>query len=70
MENGIHIRSNHTGRYLNPAGSWSPLRADARLFPTAIEARDWCVQAKLAHVEIVVVRDALIYLRVPVREED
>jgi hypothetical protein len=70
MENGIHVRSKHTGRYLNSGGSWSALRSDARLFPTAIEARNWCVQAKLANVEIVIFRDALIYLRVPMFEGD
>jgi len=68
MENEIHIRSKLTGRYLNPGGSRSALRADARSFLAATEAKDWCVQARLVNVEIIVVRDALICMRIPVSE--
>jgi hypothetical protein len=68
MGNEIHIRSNTTGRYLEPDGSWSALRADARHFSTSAEAKIWCVQECLVNVEIVVVRDALICMRVPVSE--
>ena len=69
MDNEIHIRSNNTGRYLNPGGSWSALRCDARNFLTAAAAKSWCVQAGLVDVEIVVVRNALICMRVPVGED-
>jgi hypothetical protein len=68
MDNEIHIRSNTTGRYLDSSGRWSALRDNARHFPTAAEARNCCVAERLANVEIVVVRDALICMRVPVAE--
>ena len=65
MENEIHIRSKNTGRYLNQAGTWSGQRSDAREFPTMVEAQNWCAQARLMNVEVVVFRDALICMRVP-----
>jgi hypothetical protein len=68
MGNEIHIRSNSTGRYLDVKGRWSALRDNARHFPTATDAKDCCVQECLVNVEIVVVRDALICMRVPVGE--
>lgn len=68
MGNEIHIRSNATGRYLDPDGRWSARRDNARHFPTSADARDWCAQECLVNVEIVVVRDALICMRVPVGE--
>jgi len=68
MGNEIHIRSNTTGRYLDPNGRWTALRDNACHFPTAADARKCCVQKRLANVEIVVVRDALICMRVPVSE--
>jgi hypothetical protein len=69
MENEIHVRSNNTGRYLSADGSWSALRRDARNFSTAAEAQKWCAGKRMANVEIVVVRDALICMRVPVTEQ-
>ena len=69
MDSQIHIRSKNTGRYLNPSGTWSGLRCDARKFLTAAEARSRCLQARLTNVEIVVIRDTLICMRVPVSEE-
>ena len=69
MENQIHIRSKNTGRYWNSRGSWSALRSDARNFPSAAEAKSYCVQVHLVNAEIVIVRDALICMRVPVDEE-
>lgn len=68
MPNEVHILSHTTGRYLNSGGSWSVLRCDARDFLTAVEAKDWCAQKRLVNVEVVVVRDALICMRVPVSE--
>jgi hypothetical protein len=69
MPNEVHIRSNSTGRYLNSDGRWSALRSDARDFLTATAAKNWCAETSLMNVEIVVVRDALICMRVPVGEE-
>jgi hypothetical protein len=69
MENEIHIRSKNTGRYWNHRGSWSALRRDARNFSTAAEARDYCIETRVADAEIVVFRDALICMRVPVSEK-
>ena len=68
MENEIHIRSRNTGRYWNPRGSWSALRRDARNFLTAAEAKNYCVQRGLMDAEIIVIRDALICMRIPVSE--
>lgn len=68
MQNEVHIRSNATGRYLNQGGSWSAPRHSARTFLTVSEAKDWCVQERLANVEIIVVRDALVCMRVPLGE--
>jgi hypothetical protein len=69
MENEIHIRSKNTGRYWSSRGSWSALRSDALNFPTTAEAKTCCLEARLANAEIVVIRDALICMRVPVSEE-
>ena len=69
MGNEVHIRSRNTKRYLNPDDAWSGLRCDARTFSTTEEAREWCVRKRLTNVEIVVVRDALICMRVPVSDE-
>jgi hypothetical protein len=69
MENEIHIRSKNTGRYWSSGGSWAALRCDARNFPTTAEAKTYCLEARLTNAEIVVVRDALICMRVPVSEE-
>ena len=69
MPKEVRIRSSNTGRYLCANGSWSALRCDARDFLTTIEAKNWCVQKGLTSVEIVVVRDALICMRVPAGEE-
>jgi hypothetical protein len=69
MGNEIHIRSKNTGRYWNSRGSWSALRRDAHNFPTAAEAQSYGVKARLVNAEIIVVRDALICMRVPVTEE-
>ena len=68
MENQIHVRSKDTGHYLRSDGSWSALRVGARTFSTAMDARSWCAQAGVANVEIIVVRDALVCMRVPIGE--
>ncbi len=66
MENEVHICLKNTARYLNHGGVWSGRRSDARKFPTTAEARSWCAEARLMNVEIVVIRDALICMRLPV----
>jgi hypothetical protein len=66
--NDIHVRSQTTGRYLNADGSWSALRTGSMKFPTIRGARDWCVEGHLVNVEIVVVRDALVCMRVALAE--
>jgi hypothetical protein len=68
MDKDVHIRSHATGRYLTLEGGWSALRSDSRRFPTVIAARDWCVQEGLLGVEVVVVRDDLVCMRVPLSE--
>jgi len=68
MHNEIHIRSSNTGRYLNPDGSWSALRHGALQFGTMSEAKDWCAQEHLVNVEIVVVRDSLVCMKVSLSE--
>jgi len=68
MENEILIRSHSTGRYFNPHGSWSGVRASARAFPTVADARSCSVEAGLDNAEIVVVRQGLICMRVPIEE--
>ena len=65
MQNEIHIRSHATGLYLKADGEWSEIRR-ARHFLTAADAKEWCAQHQLTNVEIVVVRDALICMRVAV----
>jgi hypothetical protein len=62
----LYIRSNNTGRYLNSGGTWSALRCNARDFLTASAAKNWCIQQCLLDVEIFVVRDDLVCMRVPV----
>ena len=69
MLNEIYIRSNATGRYLNASGSWSALRSDSRKFGTISEAKEWCVLNQLADVELVVVRDSLVCMRVAMGRE-
>ena len=68
VQNDVHIRSHATGRYLKPTGNWSARRNDSLKFPTVTEAKDWCVREQLVNVEIVVVRDALICMRISVGE--
>jgi hypothetical protein len=69
VQNDVHIRSRTTGRYLNPTGSWSALRSNSLKFLTVTEARNWCGQEQLVNVEIVVVRDALICMRISIGED-
>jgi hypothetical protein len=68
MQNDVHVRSQVTGLYLNSRGSWSALKA-ARKFLTINDAKDWCAQEQPEKVEIVVVRDSLVCMRVPVAQE-
>jgi len=68
MQNEIYVRSNVNGHYLETGGRWSVRRNNARKFLTVSEARDWCVQEGLVNVEIVVVRDALVCMRVALAE--
>ena len=68
MKNDVYIRSYSTGRYLMPLGGWSAVRTSAREFLSLSAARDWCVEGRLINVEIVVVRDELLCMRVPVQE--
>ncbi len=68
MQNDVHIRSNTTGRYLNPNGSWSGVRNDSLKFLTVTEAKGWCTAEQLVDVEIVVIRDSLICMRISVGE--
>jgi hypothetical protein len=69
MASEVHIRSIATGRYLSADREWSTRHVGARNFQSAAEARDWCIQERLANVEIVFVRDALVCMRVPVTED-
>jgi hypothetical protein len=69
MASEVHIRSTATGRYLSGDRGWSARHCEARNFHNAAEARDWCIQERLANVEIVFVRDALVCMRVPVTED-
>ena len=66
MENNVHIRSS-TSQW-HGADDWNDLRENARDFLTVSAARDWCVQQGMVNVEIVVVRNALICMRIPLGE--
>jgi hypothetical protein len=68
MDKEIYIHSHTTGRYLDNDGNWSTRRSNGRQFPTISEARDWCVQENVTNAEILVVRDALVCMRVPLGE--
>jgi hypothetical protein len=68
VQNEVHIRSNATGGYLNSNGSWSAVRSGAHDFLTVSTANKWCATHQLLDVEIVVVRESLICLRVPVHD--
>ena len=57
------------GRYLKSGGKWCVLRQDARKFLTILEAKSGCIQEQLENVEIVVVRDELLCMRVPLNED-
>ncbi len=65
MGNEVHIRSRNTGRYWHASGGWTALRHQARNFSTITDAKDWCVQERLVNIEIIVLRDALMCMRVP-----
>jgi hypothetical protein len=66
MENEIFIRSHSTGRYLSARGKWSGVRSSARAFPTVADAKSCSVEAGLDNAEIVIVREGLICMRVPI----
>jgi hypothetical protein len=66
MSNDVYIRSRTSARYLTAGGSWTASRKGSRNFLTVTLARDWCVQEALMNIEIVVVRENLICMRVPI----
>ena len=68
MDSEVHIRSYTTGRYLHAAGGWTALRYHARRFCNVTEARDWCVRERLVNIEIIILRNSLLSMRVPVDE--
>lgn len=50
----ILVQNCITSEYLGKRGAWYPAEDEARIFPRAMEARDFCAAKKLKDAKIVV----------------
>jgi hypothetical protein len=62
----IHIRS-QAGLYLNATGGWSTAAEHSRNFASATEAEQFAREHDLSGIELVIHREGLPPLRIPVR---
>ena len=65
MVTRIFLRSREDGRFVSGDLTWSQQLAQAELFPNALSAEQFARTHKLKRMEIIIMREKMTDLRVP-----